>query len=99
MYRTVPQSFVPVEDQGYFITVVQAPAGASLEYTGNIARQAEQILLKDPEVDGVFSVMGFSFSGAAPNQGLIFTSLKPFAQRKGEEHSLKMVLNRVRGQL
>jgi HAE1 family hydrophobic/amphiphilic exporter-1 len=98
MYRIVPQAFVPAEDQGYFISIVQAPAGASLQYTGEIARQAEQILLKDPEVLGVFSVMGFSFSGAAPNQGLIFTSLKPFAEREGPEHSAQTVINRVRGQ-
>ena len=97
-YRSVPQAFVPVEDQGYFISIVQAPAGASLEYTGSIARQAEQILLKDPDVLGVFSVMGFSFSGAAPNQGLIFASLKPFAAREGPEHSAMAALGRVRGQ-
>ncbi len=94
MYRIVPQAFVPVEDQGYFISIVQAPAGASLQYTGEIARQAEQILLKDPDVLGVFSVMGFSFSGAAPNQGLIFTSLKPFAEREGAEHSAQTVIQR-----
>src|SRR4026209_13364 len=58
VYTRVPQSFVPDEDQGYFLTQVQAPAGASLEYTGNIARQAEQILLTDPDVLAVFSVMG-----------------------------------------
>ena len=99
MYRIVPQALVPEEDPGYFITVVQAPGGASLEYTGQIARQAEQILLKDPDVQGVFAVMGFSFSGAAPNQGLIFTSLKPFDEREGSEHELKAVLARVRGPL
>jgi HAE1 family hydrophobic/amphiphilic exporter-1 len=99
LYRTVPRAFVPEEDAGYFITVVQAPAGGSLEYTSAIARQAEQILIKDPDVEGVFSVMGFSFSGAAPNQGLIFTSLKPFAQREGREHELKTVLGRVGGPL
>ncbi len=98
IYRSVPKAFVPAEDQGYFISIVQAPAGASLQYTGGIARQAESILLKDPEVAGVFSVMGFSFSGAAPNQGLIFTSLKPFAERKGPEHSLQTVLGRISGQ-
>src|SRR3954451_21110597 len=98
VYRSVPQAFVPAEDEGYFISIVQAPAGASLQYTGDIARRAEMILLKDPEVAGVFSVMGFSFSGAAPNQGLIFTSLKPFDQRKGAEHSLQTVLGRVSGQ-
>ena len=99
VYRSVPQAFVPSEDQGYFIAIVQAPAGASLQYTGQIARQAEQILIKDPEIAGVFAVMGFSFSGAAPNQGLIFSSLKPFAERKGAERSLQTVLARVSGQL
>jgi HAE1 family hydrophobic/amphiphilic exporter-1 len=99
MYRIVPQALVPEEDPGYFITVVQAPAGASLQYTGQIARQAEQILMKDPEIEGVFSVMGFSFSGAAPNQGLIFSALKNFDEREGEDQSLKAVLNRIRGPL
>ena len=98
VYRAVPKAFVPAEDQGYFISIVQAPAGASLQYTGGIARQAEAILMKDPDVESVFSVMGFSFSGAAPNQGLIFTSLKPFAGRKGAAHSLQTVLGRVSGQ-
>ena len=99
LYRTVPGAFVPEEDAGYFITLVQAPAGSSLEHTGTIARQAEQVLLKEPDIEGVFSVMGFSFSGAAPNQGLIFSSLKPFAQRKGTAHELKSVLGRVMGPL
>jgi hydrophobic/amphiphilic exporter-1 (mainly G- bacteria), HAE1 family len=99
MYRIVPQALVPEEDPGYFITVVQAPGGASLEYTGSIARQAEQILMKDPDVEGVFAVMGFSFSGAAPNQGLIFSALKPFEEREGDDHALKAVLGRVRGPL
>ncbi|MCA1560921.1 MAG: efflux RND transporter permease subunit [Acidobacteria bacterium] len=99
VYRIVPRAFVPEEDAGYFISIVQAPSGASLEYTGGVARQAEQILMGVPEVGGVFSVMGFSFSGAAPNQGLIFASLKPFGEREGDEHSLQAVLNRVRGSL
>ena len=64
-----------------------------------IARQAEQMMLKDPDIEGVFSVMGFSFSGAAPNQGLIFSSLKPFVERKGADHELKAVLARLGGPL
>ena len=95
VYGRVPQSFLPEEDQGYFIAQVQAPAGASLQYTGNIARQAEQILMGDPDVLGVFSVMGFSFSGAAPNQGIIFASLKPFDERPGARHSSGAVIGRV----
>jgi HAE1 family hydrophobic/amphiphilic exporter-1 len=99
VYTRLPQSFLPEEDPGYFISIVQAPAGASLEYTSNVARQAEKILMSVPEVDGVFSVMGFSFTGSAPNQGLIFTALKPFDERQGDEHRLPAILARLRGQL
>jgi HAE1 family hydrophobic/amphiphilic exporter-1 len=98
-YRWVPQSFVPEEDQGWFMTIVQAPAGSSLEYTSNIGKQAEKILMETPEVRAVFAVTGFSFSGAAPNQGIMFVALKPFEEREGEEHRLQAVLNRLRGPL
>ncbi len=94
-FGRVPQSFVPDEDQGYFIAQVQAPAGASLEYTTDIAKKAEQVLLTDPDILAVFSVMGFSFSGAAPNQGIIFARLKPFENRPGAAHSNQAVIARV----
>jgi HAE1 family hydrophobic/amphiphilic exporter-1 len=99
LYRVVPRAFVPEEDAGYFITVVQAPGGASLEYTSQVSAQAEKLMLQDPDIESVFSIMGFSFSGAAPNQGLIFASLKPFAERHGEEHALKTVIGRLAGPL
>ena len=99
IYRVVPQAFIPEEDPGYFIIQVQGPAGASLEYTSNIARQAEAIILKDPDVLALFSVMGFSFSGAAPNQGLMFARLKPFEDRPGDAHSVQAVLGRISGPL
>jgi hydrophobic/amphiphilic exporter-1 (mainly G- bacteria), HAE1 family len=91
----VPRAFVPEEDQGYFLSQVQAPAGSSLQYTGSIARQAEQIFKADPDILSMFSVMGFSFSGAAPNQGIMFVRLKPFDQRKGASHSAQAVIGRV----
>ena len=91
----VPRAFVPEEDQGYFISQVQAPAGSSLQYTGNIARQAEKILAADPDILSLFSVMGFSFSGAAPNQGIMFVRLKPFEARRGAGQSASAVIGRV----
>ena len=97
VYRAVPGAFVPAEDEGYFITIVQAPSGASIEYTTNIMKQVEQIYFKQPEIAGVFSVAGFSFSGAASNSGLMFARLKGFEEREGAEHSLDAVLNRLRG--
>ena len=99
VYRTVPQAFIPEEDPGYFLIQVQGPAGASLEYTGDIAKRAESIILKDPDVMALFSVMGFSFSGAASNQGLMFIRLKPFEDRIGPEHSVQAVLGRISGPL
>jgi hydrophobic/amphiphilic exporter-1 (mainly G- bacteria), HAE1 family len=99
IFRTVPTGFVPDEDQGYFIVNIQAPAGASLEYTTKVAAQAQAVLAKTPEVVSVFSVTGFSFAGNAPNRGLMFASLKPLAERKGEEHSAKTVVGRLFGQL
>jgi len=99
VYRAVPGAFVPEEDEGYFITIVQAPSGASIEYTTNIMKAAEQIYFAQPEIGGVFSVAGFSFGGAASNSGLMFTRLKEYHEREGREHSLAAVLGRVRGQL
>ena len=97
LVKVVPSAFVPDEDEGYFITIVQAPAGASLGYTTDICKQTEGILFKDPDIAAAFSVAGFSFSGAAPNNGLIFTRLKGYDERKGKSHSLTAVLGRVRG--
>ena len=99
LFQVVPSAFVPEEDEGYLICIVQAPAGASLEYTTEIAKQAEKILYGDPDIAAAFSVMGFSFAGAAPNNGLIFTRLKDYAEREGADHSLRAVLNRITGPL
>ena len=99
IYRTVPQAFVPESDPGYFMIQVQAPAGASLEYTARVAQRAEQVLRDDQDVLALFSVMGFSFGGAASNSGIMFVRLKPFEDRPGPEHSLQAVLGRVSGPL
>ncbi len=99
VYTRVPSSFVPEEDEGYFIALIQAPAGASLEYTTNIAKQAEQIIMAQDEVLAAFSVAGFSFSGSAPNQGLMFVRLKPFEERTKKEQSLQALIPRLFGAL
>jgi HAE1 family hydrophobic/amphiphilic exporter-1 len=99
VYQLVPRAFVPDEDSGYFISIIQAPPGASLEHTSNVAREAEQLMMATPEVQSVFSVVGFSFTGNAPNQGLIFTLLKPFDERTTEEQRVAGILGRLRGPL
>jgi hydrophobic/amphiphilic exporter-1 (mainly G- bacteria), HAE1 family len=96
MYLHVPTGFVPQEDQNYFIVVLQAPQGASLAYTTDVAKQVEHVLLADPDVFGTFAVPGFSLSGgSSSNYGLIFAPLKPIAQREGKGHAASDIVARV----
>src|SRR6202790_4823495 len=99
IYQKVPRGFIPEDDQGYILMIVQSPQGASLEYTKNICTQVEKALVGVHEIDGVFSISGFSFSGSAPNRGILFASLKPFAERTGEQYSSAGIIGRLRGQL
>jgi HAE1 family hydrophobic/amphiphilic exporter-1 len=97
VYQRVPRGFVPDEDQGWGTVIVQAPAGASLEYTKKIGEEVQAVLGKTPEMDTVFAISGFSFAGNAPNRALIFFGLKPYSQRSGYEHSAQAVIDRLRG--
>lgn len=92
LYNFIPAGFIPDEDQGVFITIVQAPEGVSLNYTEKVLEKAEAILKDVPEVQQVFAVGGFSFSGSTPNNGLIFTTLKPWAERRGANQSLQAII-------
>jgi len=94
----VPTGFVPDEDQGYLFVLVQAPQGASLEYTMNVIKQTERILQRQPESNRMFAAGGFSFAGSAPNQGIMFVQLKDFDQRRGAAHSAQALLGRLYGE-
>jgi hydrophobic/amphiphilic exporter-1 (mainly G- bacteria), HAE1 family len=99
IYQKVPRGFIPEDDQGYIIMIVQSPQGASVDYTKNICTQVEKVLTGVKEVDSIFSITGFSFSGSAPNRAIVFASLKSFQERKGDEHSSAGVIERLRPQL
>ena len=90
MYTHVPTAFVPQEDQGYFLIIVQTPPGASLSYTAEFADRVSAEVRKNDDVFGTFSVMGFSLSGgSSPNSGLIFAPLNSIDDRtkRGNGHS------------
>jgi HAE1 family hydrophobic/amphiphilic exporter-1 len=99
VYQRVPRAFIPEDDQGYVMFIVQSPQGASLTYTRDICSKVEESLSHVPEITGAFSVSGFSFAGSAPNRGMIFANLRDFDERKGEGHSAAAVIQRLRGQL
>jgi len=99
LYAYVPRGFIPEEDQGYLVVMVQAPQGASLEYTRDLCAQAEGLLSKTPEVSGAFTIVGFGISGTAPNRGMVFADLKDFHEREGYQHSGAAVVEKLRGEM
>jgi len=99
IYQSVPRAFIPEDDQGYVMFVVQAPQGASLTYTRDICAKVEETISHTPEITGAFTVAGFSQAGNAPNRAIIYATLKSFEERKGEEHSAAAVIQRLRGPL
>jgi multidrug efflux pump len=99
VYMRLPTSFLPQEDQGYMIVNVQLPPGATLERTTSVMEQVEGFILKQPEVQSMVGVLGFSFSGQGQNAGLAFVTLKDWEERKGKEHSADSVAMRAFGAL
>jgi hydrophobic/amphiphilic exporter-1 (mainly G- bacteria), HAE1 family len=99
VYKAVPTSFIPQEDNGYFFVIVQAPPGTSLEYTTKVLDKASAIVSSNPDVVGNFSVPGFGFGSSSPNQGIVFASLKDLSERKGKEHTAQSVVDELRPQL
>jgi HAE1 family hydrophobic/amphiphilic exporter-1 len=97
VYRSVPSGFVPDEDQGYVMAIIQAPPGASLDYTMGIIRQAERIMAGMPDTKTMFAAGGFGFAGTSPNQGIVFAQLKDFNERRGESRSAKALVGQLFG--
>ncbi|MDP5338147.1 MAG: efflux RND transporter permease subunit, partial [Nodularia sp. (in: cyanobacteria)] len=99
LYITVPTAFLPDEDEGYFITLLQGPQGVSLQYTSDVIAQVEKQILEIPEVVGTFAIGGFSFSGNTANNGIIFTTLKPWGERSRPDQTVQAIIGKLRGQL
>ncbi len=95
LFMHLPGSFLPDEDQGYFINMVQLPPGASQERTIEVLSQVEQYYLKQPEVAKVVGVVGFSFFGRGQNAALAFVRLKDWDERKGTDHSSTAMVQRA----
>ncbi|MEM9265929.1 MAG: efflux RND transporter permease subunit [Cyanobacteria bacterium P01_F01_bin.13] len=81
LYNSVPSAFLPDEDQGYFITLIQGPEGSSLNQTSRVMRQVEETILAQDGVRATFAVGGFSFNGNTANNGVVFTTLQPWEER------------------
>ena len=99
IYMSVATSFLPEEDQGYVIAVVQAPPGATRERTQLAVEEAEDFFMVQPQVRQVISVLGFSFFGTGQNAAIIFVPLKPWDERGGKENSATALAGRSMGAL
>lgn len=101
MYQRTPTSFLPDEDQGSLITIVQLPSGATAAATEKVLHKAEDYWLKGEAAnsEAVFSVRGFSFGGQGQNMGLLFTKLKDWSVRTSAESSVKAIAERAFGPL
>jgi multidrug efflux pump len=95
LFMNLPGSFLPEEDQGYFINMVQLPPGSSQERTVEVLTQVEQYYLKQPEVAHVVGVVGFSFFGRGQNAAIAFVRLKEWDERKGPDQSAQSLVRRA----
>ena len=87
LYWRLPTSFLPDEDQGYLITNIQLPPGATAARTLEVVKQVEEHFSKEPGVAHVVGVTGFSFSGNGQNAGLAFVPLKDWDERSAKDSS------------
>ena len=97
LFLRTPTSFLPEEDQGVFMTTAQLPSGATMVNTTKVLQQVtDYYLTKEKDnVQSVFTVGGFGFSGQGQNNGLAFISLKPWSERVGEENSVTAIIQRA----
>ncbi|OAT33543.1 RND efflux system inner membrane transporter [Buttiauxella brennerae ATCC 51605] len=97
LFLRLPTSFLPEEDQGVFMTMVQLPAGATQERTQKVLDQITHYYLdtEKANVESVFTVNGFSFSGQGQNSGIAFISLKPWDERSGKENAVGAIVERA----
>ncbi|TPP05391.1 efflux RND transporter permease subunit [Rhizobium glycinendophyticum] len=98
-FLRLPTSFLPQEDQGVLMTIVQLPNGAASTRTGEIIHKIEDYYLEKEKdaIQDVFSVSGFSFVGSGQNYALVFAKLKDFDQRTKPELAASAIVQRAMG--
>jgi len=99
VYMRLPTSFLPGEDQGTMLVNVQLPPGATQGRTLEVIKQVEDFILKQPEVQSMVGVLGFSFSGQGQNAALAFITLKDWKERTAEGSSAQDLAGRAFGAL
>ena len=99
LYQRLPTSFLPNEDQGTMLVNVQLPPGATTARTLSVMEQVEAFMLKQPEVQSMVSVLGFSFAGQGQNAALAFVTLTDWSERPDPSNSAQALAGRAFGGL
>ncbi|QDH34026.1 multidrug efflux RND transporter permease subunit [Porphyrobacter sp. YT40] len=97
LFVRLPTAFLPTEDQGFLITAVQAPPGATQERMDEALKPVTDFWMAQEEVRSLVVVRGFSFFGQGQNNALMFASLKPWDERSAAESSAGALLGRAMG--
>ncbi|WP_417827724.1 efflux RND transporter permease subunit [Thalassospira sp.] len=99
LFVRLPGSFLPDEDQGIMFSMVQLPAGASQERTVEVLKKLEEHFLNNEKenVNGLFTVAGFSFAGSGQNAGIAFVNLKDWSVRQRPDQAVSAVIGRAYG--
>ncbi|QPN60208.1 efflux RND transporter permease subunit [Synechococcus sp. CBW1002] len=98
-FTRVPTGFVPVEDQGYALGIIQAPEGTSLPNTEHINQRVAEILRSEPDIATAALFSGAGFEGNTPNRGFFFFGLKPWEERRRADQSAAAIVGRLNGKL
>jgi HAE1 family hydrophobic/amphiphilic exporter-1 len=94
-FNRIASGFVPVEDQGYAIGIVQAPDGGSLETTQRINQQVATILREEKAIENAAIFSGASFAGNAPNRGLFFFGTTNWSERPRRDQGMEAIVGRL----
>ena len=91
-FTAIPGGFVPTEDQGYAIGVLQAPEGVSTQVTEKINKLVAEILRSEPDITSAAIFSGASFDGNSPNKGLFFIGMRNWDERKNRDQSADAIV-------
>ena len=98
-FTALPSAFIPEEDQGYGLGIIQLQNGASLSQTQATAQEVAKVLSDEPEITAGAVVSGYGFNGSSPDQGVFFFGLRPLEERSGADQKAPAIVERLNAKL
>jgi multidrug efflux pump len=99
LFVRLPSAYLPQEDQGYLMTIVQTPVNTAMGPTARVMDRVGEYFASQPTIEAAFTVAGFSYASAGANQGFAFILLKDWAERRGKGQSAAEIQMAANGRL